>query len=57
MKKPMKPVEKTQSGAKPNNVVEVTEQNAAKLMVHFLSAIHSRMGYMIKLMEEQKARR
>jgi hypothetical protein len=33
--------------------VKVTPENAPVLMVHFLSQIHARLGYMIKLLEKQ----
>lgn len=38
----------------PKGQVEVTHDNAPKLTVHFLSMIHGRLGYMIKLLEEKK---
>ena len=34
--------------------VEVTHDNADLLSVHFLSQIYSRLGYMVKLLEEKK---
>jgi len=34
--------------------IEVTHENADLLAVHFLSQIHGRLGYMIKLLEEKK---
>lgn len=34
--------------------IEVTEDNAAKLTVHFLERIHGRLGYLIKLLEGEK---
>lgn len=39
--------------AKPGEVV-VTHENADILAVHFLSQIHSRLGYIVKLLEEKK---
>lgn len=34
--------------------IKVTPENAAVLSVHFLSQIHGRLGYIIKLLEEKK---
>lgn len=34
--------------------VQVTHENADLVMVHFLSQIHGRLGYIIKLLEEKK---
>lgn len=34
--------------------VEVTHDNADLLSVHFLSQIYSRLGYIVKLLEERK---
>jgi len=34
--------------------VEVTHENADILMVHFLSQMFGRLGYIIKLLEEKK---
>lgn len=34
--------------------IKVTPENAAMLTVHFLSQIHGRLGYVIKLLEEKK---
>jgi hypothetical protein len=38
----------------PGNKIEVTPENAAVLTVHFLSQIHGRLGYIVKLLEENK---
>lgn len=45
--------ELTKSPSK-EQTIEVTEANAAKLAVHFLSQIHARLGYIVKLLEEKK---
>lgn len=37
-----------------SNKVEVTPENASVLTVHFLSQIYSRLGYIVKLLEEKK---
>jgi hypothetical protein len=34
--------------------ITVTTENAGMLTVHFLSQIHGRLGYIIKLLEEKK---
>jgi len=34
--------------------IEVTHENSDLLTVHFLSQIHGRLGYIIKLLEEKK---
>jgi len=34
--------------------ITVTHENAGMLTVHFLSQIHGRLGYIIKLLEEKK---
>lgn len=34
--------------------IEVTHENADLLTVHFLSQIHARLGYIIKLLEGKK---
>ena len=44
---------KTVEATDPNKI-EVTHDNADLLTVHFLAQILSRMGYMIKLLEEKK---
>lgn len=36
------------------NKIEVTDENAAKLTVHFLSQIYARLGYIVKLLEDKK---
>lgn len=41
---------------KPNkdSQIKVTPENAGMLTVHFLSQIHGRLGYIIRLLEEKK---
>lgn len=34
--------------------IKVTSENAAVLTVHFLSQIHGRLGYIVKLLEGKK---
>lgn len=34
--------------------IKVTPDNASVLTVHFLSQIHGRLGYIVKLLEEKK---
>lgn len=34
--------------------ISVTPENAAVLTVHFLSQIHGRLGYIVKLLEDKK---
>jgi hypothetical protein len=34
--------------------IQVTPENAAVLTVHFLSQIHGRLGYIVKLLEGKK---
>ena len=36
--------------------IEVTKENASLLTVHFLSQIHGRLGYIIKLLESGNGR-
>jgi hypothetical protein len=38
----------------PPGKIEVNHENADLLAVHFLSQIHSRLGYIVKLLEENK---
>lgn len=52
-KKSKKATETPTAQAVPGKI-EVTHENADLLMVHFLSQIHGRLGYMIKLLEEKK---
>jgi hypothetical protein len=42
------------AGNPKENRVEVTHENADILTVHFLSQIHGRLGYIIKLLEDKK---
>lgn len=40
----------------PPQKIEVTVENAPKLTVHFLNQIYMRLGYIVKLLEEQKSK-
>ena len=50
---PLKETKKAIEEQTPGNKIEVTHENADLLMVHFLSQIYSRLGYMIKLLEDK----
>jgi hypothetical protein len=53
--KPVKKIKSSISEQKPvKGQIEVTDENAAKLTVHFLAEIYARLGYMVKLLEEKK---
>jgi hypothetical protein len=51
------PIEKSNPPAESRAVqskdVQVTHENAELLTVHFLSQIYSRLGYIVKLLEEK----
>lgn len=38
-------------------IIEVTDANADKLVVHFLAQIHARLGYIVKLLETDKKKK
>lgn len=52
------PIEKSKRTTKEvvvkDSQIEVTDENAAKLAVHFLAQIYARLGYIVKLLEEKK---
>lgn len=43
-----------EDGKNKEQQIQVTSENAAVLTVHFLSKIYSRLGYIVKLLEEKK---
>jgi len=53
-KKSKKATNETSTASAVPGKIEVTHENADLLAVHFLSQIHGRLGYIIKLLEEKK---
>lgn len=48
------PVENGKKQEPKEQEIKVTNENAPVLMVHFLSKIYGRLGYIVKLLEEKK---
>lgn len=49
----IKPTDKVIKKDNKSHRIEVTNENAPKLTVHFLQQIYGRLGYIIKLLEER----